>query len=251
VALSGEGLYRFGREQTLVLTAGEILLLPAGTRHGIEVKHHLRMAVIHVHPEAFDSVTVARGAPLGLLKQLKSWTDPPPARKVIAPEIHGLLERLTEETIVEQNGQDVGRESLLRLLAGQAVVHFLRLMLLEEPAEASGQTARRIKTVQGWIDRHFAEDCGVASLAKMAHLSPTYFAARFCELVGTPPMTYVVDRRLAQARALLQRTDQQVKVIAWSVGFSDVSHFNQTFRRTVGMTPLAYRAKSRLPRSRI
>lgn len=248
VALSGEGVYRLGRGRTLQLAAGEILLLPAGTSHGIEVEHHLRMAVIHFHPKAFDEVAVQQGPQSKLLKQLRTWAEPPPSRKVVAPDVHATLARLTEEAVVEQNQQNPARESLLQLLAAQAAVHFLRLMLMEMPAEASDHTTRRILTVRGWIDRHFAEPCGVASLAKMAHLAPTYFAARFRELVGTPPMTYVRDRRLEQACLLLEQTSQPVKVVAWSVGFADVSHFNHAFKQAAGLTPVAYRTRSPLHR---
>jgi AraC-like DNA-binding protein len=114
-------------------------------------------------------------------------------------------------------------------------------MLLKQTAETSDQTTRRILTVQGWIDRHFADDFGVDGLAEMAHLAPTYFAARFRDVVGVPPMTYVRDRRLEQARLLLERTSHPVKVVAWSVGYSDVSHFNRAFKRAAGMTPGEYR----------
>jgi len=244
VALSGEGKYWFGNDKPMRLTAGEILLMPGGTSHAIEVERYLRIAAIHIHPKAFDAVVAPSGAQSKLLAKLKSWTKPPPWRKVITPDAYAMLEQLAEEAVVEQNRQAPARESLLQALATQAAVHFLRLMLMEEPTEASDETTRRILTIQNWIDRHFVETCGVASLAKMAHLAPTYFASRFRKLVGTPPMTYVCQRRLEQARLLLEQTDQQVKVVAWSVGFSDVSHFNHAFKKAVGQPPLEYRKRS-------
>ena len=38
VALSGEGVYRLGDDGPMRLTAGEILLMPAGTIHSIDVR---------------------------------------------------------------------------------------------------------------------------------------------------------------------------------------------------------------------
>ena len=245
VALSGEAVYRLGEGAPTLLTAGEILLMPAGTIHSIEVKQDLRMAAVHIHPKAFEGLSVCRGRQAHMLARLKTWKHPPPWRKVLAPDAYAMLERLAEEAVVEQNRQAPARLSLLEGLAAQAAVLFLRLMLLEQTAEASDQGVHRILTVQSWVDRHFAEECSVAGLAKMAHLAPTYFAARFRDVVGTPPMTYVRNRRLAQARLLLEQTSQPVKVVAWSVGFSDVSHFNHTFKQAAGLTPLEYRAGSR------
>jgi AraC-like DNA-binding protein len=244
LALSGEGIYRLGGDPPMQLAAGEILLVPAGTCHAIEVKHHLRMAAIHIHPKAFDTVASGRGPQSNVLKKLKSWQHPVPWRKVVAPDAYATLERLAEEAVVEQNRQAPARLSLLGSLATQAAVHFLRLMLMEQSGEASDSTTRHILTVRSWIDRHFAEDCGVASLAKMAHLAPTYFAARFSKLVGVPPMAYVRDRRLEQARLLLERTTQPVKVVAWSVGYCNVSHFDRVFKRATGIPPATYRSKS-------
>ena len=243
LALSGEGIYRLGDDPPTPLTAGEMLLMPAGICHAIEVRSHLRMAAIHIHPKAFDTLSARRGRAAHLLDQLKAWREPLPWRKLLVPDIYATLERLAEEAVVEQNRQGPARGSLLGALATQAAVLFLRLMLLEQTDQAADQATRHILDVRSWIDRHFAEDCGVDSLATRAHLAPTYFAARFCELVGTPPMTYVRDRRMEQARLLLERTNHPVKVVTWSVGYADVSHFSRTFKRATGMAPAEYRLR--------
>jgi AraC-like DNA-binding protein len=246
VALSGEATYRLEDGEPTQLTAGEILLMPAGTIHAIEVRQELQLAAVHVHPKAFADVKARRGAESRMLARLRTWTRPPAWRKVVAPDACAALERLAEESVVEQNRRAPARRSLMKGLATQAAVLFLRLMLLDESAETRDQTTRRILTVQSWIDRHFAAACGVDDLAKMAHLAPTYFAAKFREVVGVPPMTYVRDRRLAQARLLLERTGHPVQVVAWSVGYADVSHFSRAFRRVVGMTPADYRRRRNL-----
>lgn len=242
LALSGEAVYRLGDGKPVRLTAGEILLMPAGTIHAIEVKQDFRMAAIHIHPKAFDLVAARRGVEAAMLSRLKTWKQPIAWRKVVAPDVYAVLEHLAEEAVVEQNRRAPARLSLLGGLATQAAVLFLRLMLLEQSAERSARRTRRILTVQSWIDRHFSEECSIAGLARMAHLAPTYFAARFREIIGVPPMTYVRDRRLEQARLLLERTSHPVQVVAWSVGYSDASHFNRIFKHVTGQTPAAYRS---------
>lgn len=247
VALGGAGLYRLGGTPTR-LTAGEILIMPAGTIHVIRVDDHLRLAAIHLHPRAFEGLTVRRGPAARLLAGLRTWEPPLPWRKVVAPDAHAALERLAEETVVEQARRGAAQRALLEALAAQAAVHTLRLMLAEPAPEAADASVRAILTVRSWIDRHFAEDCGVVSLAQRAHLAPTYFAARFRAVVGVPPMTYVRNRRIDQARLLLARTGQPVKAVAWSVGYNDVSHFTRAFKQATGLTPHAYRPRARADR---
>jgi AraC-like DNA-binding protein len=249
VALSGEGVYRLGKSERLTLAAGEILLLPGGVRHGIEVPRSLHMAVLHVHPDALAWID-PNAAPAKWMARLRNWEDPLPARKMVVPDALASLEHLTEEAVVEQNRRNPAREALLRALAIQAGVHFLRLMMAEIPPGAADETARRVLTVRSWMDRHFGEARGLAGLAAMAHLAPTYFAAQFRRIVGIPPMTYLRQRRLEQARLLLEQTDQSVKEIAWSVGFNQVDHFHHAFRQALGRTPLEYRMQSHSARHR-
>lgn len=246
VARSGEGTYRLGETSTR-LVAGEILVLPAGTTHEIRVADHLRLAAIHLHPQAFETVAVRRGAQAKLLAGLRTWDPPLPWRKVVAPDAHATLERLAEDTVVEQHRQGAAQKTLLGALAAQAAVHLIRLMLTESSPREPDAAVRAILTVRSWIDRHFAEACGVVFLARMAHLAPTYFAARFREVVGVPPMTYVRHRRMEQARLLLARTGQPVKAVAWSVGYTDVSHFTRAFKQATGLTPHAYRPRADSP----
>ena len=248
LALSGEALYQLGgQDKPMHLSAGEILLMPAGTVHAIEVRHELRMAAIHIHPRAFDQLTAKRGPEAAMLRGLSTWKQPMPWRKVIAPDAYTMLERLAEEAVVEQNRQSTARLAMLDALATQAAVLFLRLMLMEQTAHQADQSVRRILTVQSWIDRHFSQECTLQQLAGMSHLAPTYFAAQFRKIVGLPPMTYLRDRRLEQARLLLQRTSHPIKVVVWSVGYSDVSHFTRVFKAAVGLTPADYRLQVQRP----
>jgi len=242
-AFSGEGIYRMARGQTLSLRAGEILLLPAGVRHGIEVPSALRMAVIHVHPDAFRDLRPIPAADLAVLAELRRPRGALPVRKILDAEALTALRRLAEDAMVERHRAEPGRAAMLRALATEAAVWFLRLSRRADAPGADDETTRRILAVRARLDRRFAEPVTLRALAAEAGLAPTYFAERFRRVVGVPPMAYARARRLDHARLLLQQTSQPVKVIAWSVGFRRVEQFNRAFRRATGGTPLAYRRR--------
>jgi AraC family transcriptional regulator len=76
-------------------------------------------------------------------------------------------------------------------------------------------------------------------------LSPAHFARAFAVTVGMTPFRYVMTRRLARARELLERTDLPALDVALEVGFKTPSHFTSRFRREFGVTPRALRATGR------
>lgn len=246
VALSGWGTYHLEHGEQMALSAGEILLLPGGVRHGIEVPTGLHMGVIHVHPLAMRGVPV-EPEHTAVAQRLRGWRRPLAARKVIDPDAHAALHRLTEDAMIERTQHRPSRAAAMKALALLGGVYFLRLMALDHDQVEPDEATRRILAVRSWVDRHFAEPCRLEQLAAMAHLAPTYFASRFQQIVGRPPMTYLRERRLEQARLLVQQSDQPIKAVAASVGYERVDHFTHAFKHATGLTPTQYRQRQAAP----
>ena len=81
----------------------------------------------------------------------------------------------------------------------------------------------------------------VADLARKVGLSRTTLAARFRELVGEPPMSYLARLRLGQAAGYLSTTDKTVGQIARLVGYESEASLSKAFRRAFGRAPGEYR----------
>jgi transcriptional regulator GlxA family with amidase domain len=85
----------------------------------------------------------------------------------------------------------------------------------------------------------------VASLAKTVGLSRSGFAARFVELVGEPPLHYLVRRRISRAAELLRDTDDAIAEVATRVGYESVTSFSKVFKRWRGASPGVFRRSVR------
>ncbi len=81
----------------------------------------------------------------------------------------------------------------------------------------------------------------MSDLARKVGLSRTAFAARFRELVGEPPMSYLARVRLGYAAGYLSATDKTVQQIAHMVGYSSEASLSKAFRRAFGRAPGEYR----------
>jgi len=59
--------------------------------------------------------------------------------------------------------------------------------------------------------------------------------------MGTGYKEFVIQLRLEQAKRLLRESELRITDIAGEVGYQDMRHFTQVFRKTVMMTPSEYR----------
>jgi AraC family transcriptional regulator len=102
-----------------------------------------------------------------------------------------------------------------------------------------------LRQVRDYVESNLADDLDVSAMADVAALSPAHFARAFAATVGMTPFRYVIMRRLARARELLERTDRSAFNIALDLGFKSPSHFTARFRREFGVTPRAIRPHGR------
>jgi len=83
----------------------------------------------------------------------------------------------------------------------------------------------------------------VPELASMVGLRPSQLGALFRRQVGTSPLRYQSDLRMARARELLDTTDLPVVEVARACGYEDPLYFSRQFSGTHGQSPTAFRVR--------
>ncbi len=78
-------------------------------------------------------------------------------------------------------------------------------------------------------------------LAKRAGLSRTALAERFREAMGDTPLNHLRVVRMQRAMQLLAQTRHSLEAVAAAVGYRDAFGFSKVFKRTVGLSPKAFR----------
>ncbi len=161
---------------------------------------------------------------------------------------------VVSDGVIEQIGMSVLSEIIRPSSARRMMIEtssmFLAARLLQTYAEtevAARSSSRqgldpvRLKRVLGFIEDHRFEDITVADLADVACLSIFHFTRAFAAAMGLPPHSYVSERRLEAAKALIAGGRASLTEIALSCQFSSQSSFTRAFRRKMGMTPTEYR----------
>lgn len=85
----------------------------------------------------------------------------------------------------------------------------------------------------------------VEELADAAGMGLTAFRSAFLKAMGRGPRQYLEERRVERAARALAETDRKVLEIAEAEGYADPYHFSRVFRRVMGASPRAFRARMR------
>jgi AraC family transcriptional regulator, transcriptional activator FtrA len=91
--------------------------------------------------------------------------------------------------------------------------------------------------------RRLRDDLGVAELASMAAMSERTFMRRFKAATGNTPADWLIGARVDRARELLEASTLPIDRIAEQAGFGTAVTMRHHFRRKLGTSPQAYRAR--------
>lgn len=108
-----------------------------------------------------------------------------------------------------------------------------------EPLKGSGEKA--IDVALHYIKEHYSEDLSLEKMASVVFLNPAYFSQLFKLKTGQGYKEYVTSLRLEQAKLLLLNPRLKLAEIAERVGYQDMRHFTQMFRKRYQLTPTEYR----------
>jgi transcriptional regulator GlxA family with amidase domain len=100
-----------------------------------------------------------------------------------------------------------------------------------------------IHKIQTYMQAKFHARLTVASLAKKSHLSERTFARHFIQATGFKANEYLQRLRIQKACELLESTKKTFEVIAYNVGYEDVSACRKSFVKIIGLTPKEFRRR--------
>lgn len=120
----------------------------------------------------------------------------------------------------------------------QMVLDYTRKMSL---VKKSSIISKPIVLCMDYIYNHMNCRITVDELAEYAGLSPSYLSRLFKKELNISISDYICEMKIEKAQHLLKYSDYSLIDIANHLAFSSKSHFIQTFKKLVGVTPKKYR----------
>ncbi|WNG41976.1 AraC family transcriptional regulator [Archangium violaceum] len=251
-----------GLEAPLLLSAGDVVLVPHGAAHVVDDGSRRTLAArdfipteqlrgpLMTPPRLGGDGPVSTlivgcfkfnaGAHSPLLSAFPPAIHIPAHESQAAPSLAATVQLMAMESSTPGQGSAI----VLGRLADILLVQALRLRAATLSAEGAGLRALAdpaIGAALGLIHGRLSEAWTVESLAASVGLSRSGFAARFHALVGEPPLQYLAGWRMTKAAQWLRESNDSIPQVAERVGYASEVAFHKAFKRWHGVGPGAYR----------
>jgi AraC-like DNA-binding protein len=259
------------------LSAGDLILFPAGDRHVLSAASAAALSrkPVEVTGETLDQL-LKRGE-VAALKQGESGEATRIVcgylacdKRLAEPILLGLPRLLKvsmrdrgtaawvrssiEFSVAESAAARPGSAAVLARLSEVLFAEAIRQYMDELPPDRAGWLAglrdRHVGRALALLHEDPAHAWTVDELAKKVGLSRSALGERFAELIGAPPMQYLTRWRTSLAARQLKETQASILRIAGDVGYESEAAFNRAFKREFGLPPAAWRKRAKRPPAR-
>lgn len=248
IVMSGNGVHHVNNSSYFI-TAGDIFIMPPGIPHGytFDSKNY---SIFHLlfNKHFFKKYKSALNNLTGY--QILFNIDPliRNEKKIVNNFLHvnitenyNLIRVFNELSFLEK--QEKGNVEHEKEHLALYVIGKICDIIEEEKTAYNGQHRYLfdlLKSVE-YIHANYGEKIELRTLYTISCMSRSTYVRYFKSLFNCPPLDYILNYRLRQAKSILKHSDDSISSIAASCGFCDSAHFSRMFKEKYHMTPLKYR----------
>jgi AraC-like DNA-binding protein len=262
LSFGGAYLQVEGEAEQIRVEDGDVLLFPTGHPHSLyddPTSPLTRLVHLDYNPQRGHQVVFRKGQGPKPLMLCGAFHFEYPhdfpllhhlSKLIHIPGTQGRMEQSFADIVRliarESASQQPGTEVMLRRLTELLFIQVIRLWIDQQAETSVGWVGalrdQPINTALGLIHQSPEYRWKVQDLADAAALSRSAFSARFTELVGEPPITYLTRWRMLRATRLI-KNEVRMETIAEQLGYESEAAFRKAFKREMGIPPAQYRKR--------
>jgi AraC-like DNA-binding protein len=253
--LKGTCFLQVPGEPLLELREGDLVFIPHGSAHWIADQPGSNRVSSTIYRQARDTMFRGQG-PVSVLIGGHFEFDARPAHPFLTDlpglihithfqsEVRTWLQHTANLIAEELTHEKPGSRIILGRLAEVAFVHLIRAYLekAENPkgfllALADERISKALTLMQQSPEKEWTLEL----LSSAAGMSRSLFCNEFKRMVGQTPLSYLTQWRVVRAKELLSTRKDNIREVAYEVGYQSEAAFNRIFKKLAGQTPAHYR----------
>ncbi|MED4599236.1 AraC family transcriptional regulator [Paenibacillus validus] len=214
-------------EMIFTVARGDIVIFPTLSSYEIisSVQTPISGIVISI-----SNVQIS-GMPKGYL------TSPDQCPVIPTDKDYSSTSRYFSEIYSEYQHPTYGSNEMIESLTRTILIVTIRKLYLVKPKISPSITHE----VKKYIEEYYYQDLTLSDLAAIVYVSPYHLAHIYKEEMGTPPIQYLIQCRIDEAKRLLKYTNLTIREIALKVGYPNGIYFNLLFKKLTGIPPGKFR----------
>jgi YesN/AraC family two-component response regulator len=98
-----------------------------------------------------------------------------------------------------------------------------------------------IEKVKRLVETNYADNVTLLGIAETLSIHPVWLSQLFKRECGINFVDYLAEVRIEEAKKLLRKSELKIYEVVRAVGYADLQHFGQIFKKKTGMSPKEYR----------
>ena len=232
IILTGEAHYII-EGQPFTLKNGEMVLFHPGTTHSVILPSQNSYRDLHIGMTHLDKSLI-----------LPHHFNEHPFLIINYTEEKKRVNELCKALAFESSHYKENYQLMINALVTELLIIIFRLLHTAPTTQTQhlsnlGYPDKRkiVASITNYINENYMNEISLEMFAKDMYLSQVYISKIFKEETGHSPIHFLIKKRLAKAKQLLETEHLPVKVVSSKVGYEDAYHFSKLFKKYYGYPP--------------
>jgi len=237
---SGQGHYCIDTER-YALAENTIYFVPSGHVQQLHAAGELSGHVLSISSDLLMLAVASPSQPVS--NELISGFSRVNIVSIKDKKTEGVFLHLLEEMV-----QEISEQSMLHseILAGFLKIFLIYLRRMSIPFPREIETSKMVSLFNSFnskVDKAVLTKRSVADYASELSVTPTYLTEVVKRFTGMSASQHIQQRKVLEAKRLAIYSDDNMKTIAYKLGFDDVSHFSKFFKHVAGINFTDFKKK--------